>query len=225
VTEAGAAVPAGVLLAAGAGTRLGVPKARVRLAGEPLAARGARTLRAGGCAPVVVVLGAEAERVRTAVEHAGAEVVLNERWAEGMATSLAAGLRALAGRAPAAVVALADQPDVTAGVIQRLLAAWRTGAAAVVATYDGAPRNPVLFDAAVWDDVVASVRGDEGARAWLRAHPEQVLHVECGALGSAADVDTPDDLVALHERRGSAQGLGSGSPGTAARRTEEEPCS
>jgi CTP:molybdopterin cytidylyltransferase MocA len=95
------------------------------------------------------------------------------------------------------VVALVDQPLVTPAVVRRLVDAWTAGAQVAVATYEGAPRNPVLFDAATWDDVVASLAGDEGARPWLRANPDRVTHVECGALGSAVDVDTPDELAAI----------------------------
>jgi CTP:molybdopterin cytidylyltransferase MocA len=188
---------AGVLLAAGAGTRLGEPKALANVAGEPLVTRGVRTLMNGGCRPVVVVLGSAAGDVRAGADLTGAEVVVNDQWEDGMSSSFRAAIDALRGRAHAAVVALVDQPLVTAAVVRRLVEAWTAGAVVAVATYDGAPRNPVLFDERCWDDVTAGLTGDEGARAWLRAHPDAVTHVECGALGSFADVDTPDDLAAI----------------------------
>jgi CTP:molybdopterin cytidylyltransferase MocA len=192
--------PAGVLLAAGAGTRFGRPKALVEFDGEPLVTRGVALLRAGGCEPVLVVLGADSERVTAEADLTGAEVVVNARWATGMASSFVAGLDALRGRAPAAVIALVDQPLVTPEVVRRLAAAWRDGAAAAVAAYDGRPRNPVLLDASVWDEVSASVSGDEGARDWLRANPRAVA-VECADVGAPHDVDTRADLDLANRAR------------------------
>ena len=189
--------PAGILLAAGRGARFGGPKALAELHGELLVERGVRTLSGGGCAPVVVVLGAEAAAVCARADLSRAEVVVNPAWASGQASSLHAGLEALAGRAPAAVVALVDQPLVTSEVVRRLVAAWHRGASVAVAHYAGHPRNPVLFDASVWDAVTAETGGDEGARVWLHAHPDRVTPVECGAVGSPEDIDTPADLSRL----------------------------
>ena len=187
---------AGLLLAAGSGSRFGGPKALVVLDGELLVERGARLLREGGCDPVLVVLGAQADRVRARAQLPASVVVAD--WETGMGASLRAGLAALGqGEAGACVVALADQPLVGSGAVQRLRAAWRDGAVAAVATYAGAPRNPVLLDRSVWADVAASARGDAGARTWLRAHPEQVVPVACDDTGSAFDVDTPDDLARI----------------------------
>ena len=187
----------GLLLAAGAGRRMGGPKALVELDGEPLVRRGVRLLDGGGCAPVVVVVGAAADRVRPLCE--GARVVEAADWATGMAASLRAGLAAVDG--DACVVALVDQPGVTAAAVERLRAAHRDGARAAVATYAGRPRNPVLLDRSVWADVAGCATGDEGARPWLRAHPALVVHVDCTDVGTPDDVDTPQDLAALAARR------------------------
>ena len=186
---------AGLLLAAGAGRRMGGPKALLELDAEPLVRRGIRLLRDGGCAPVVVVVGAQAADVRPLC--AGAQVVEAPDWATGMAASLRSGLRAL--DADACVVALVDQPSVTAEAVQRLRAAHGAGAVAAVATYDGKPRNPVLLDRSVWAEVAAAATGDDGARAWLRAHPERVVDVDCSDAGSPEDLDTPQDLDARRE--------------------------
>jgi nicotine blue oxidoreductase len=185
---------AGVVLAAGAGSRLGQPKALLRLDGELLLDRAVRTLRRAGCAPVVVVLGAGADEAVAAVDGTHLEVVTNAGWATGMGSSLRAGLEALAGRADAVVVTLVDQPGVTAATVERLVAAWRADGRAAVATYGGSPRNPVLLPVATWPEVAASAVGDRGARAWLRAHPGQVSEVSCDDVGSADDIDTPADL-------------------------------
>ena len=187
---------AGLLLAAGAGRRMGGPKALVELDGEALVQRGIRLLRDGGCAPVVVVLGAAADEVRPLCD--GAQVVVAPDWDSGMAASLRAGLAALDGEA--CVVALVDQPGVTPEVVHRLRSAHEAGAPAAVASYDGHPRNPVLLDRSVWSAVAATATGDEGARGWLRAHPGLVVEVDCSDAGSPRDLDTPQDLDA-HRRK------------------------
>jgi len=182
---------AGLLLAAGAGRRFGGPKALVELGGERLVDRGVRLLRDGGCDPVLVVLGAAPDLVVP-----GARTVVAHDWDEGMGASLRVGLTALRDTdAEACVVALVDQPLVGPDAVRRLLAAPPAGAA--VATYAGAPRNPVRLARAVWDEVAAVATGDTGARAWLRAHPDRVLAVACDGTGTPDDVDTPADLTAL----------------------------
>lgn len=184
---------AGLLLAAGAGSRMGRPKALVELDGELLVERGIRLLAAGGCDPVVVVLGAEAEQVRR--HCTGATVVVAAGWETGLGASLRAGLGAL--DADACVVALVDQPLVTAEAVRRLVG---SDAIAAVATYQGHPRNPVRLDRAVWADVAAAATGDGGARSWLRAHPALVVQVDCSDAGSPDDLDTPQDLAALTQK-------------------------
>ena len=182
---------AGLLLAAGAGRRMGGPKVLLELDGRTLVDRGIALLRDAGCAPVVVVLGAEAERVPP---FPGAERVVAADWAEGVGASLRAGLQALEpSTASACVVTLVDQPLLAVEAVRRLIAVAGQADAAV-ATYDGEPLHPVLLDRLVWTDVAAHAAGDVGARAWLRAHPARVLNVPCDGLGSAADLDTPADL-------------------------------
>jgi CTP:molybdopterin cytidylyltransferase MocA len=188
--------PAGLVLAAGEGSRLGEPKALVRLGDQLLVERAVRLLRDGGCDPVVVVVGAAAEEVRAQAGLDDAVVVGNPQWPEGMGSSLRAGLAALAeGPADAAVIVLVDQPFVQPEAVRRLVAAWRDGATAVVATYGGMPRNPVLLDRSVWEDAGVAAIGDQGARAWLRDHPERVTPVACDGCGTPDDIDTPEDLA------------------------------
>lgn len=187
---------AGVLLAAGEGSRFGRPKALVELDGQTLAERGVALLRAGGTDPVLIVTGAAQVELRP--EHQ-ARTVYNGEWRTGMGSSLRAALRALteleAGpEIGAVVVALADQPLVGAEAVGRLIAAYRAGAGVAVAAYGGKPRNPVLLAREHWPEVIATATGDQGARAFLRARPELVTLVECGDTGRPDDIDTPADL-------------------------------
>jgi CTP:molybdopterin cytidylyltransferase MocA len=186
---------AGLLLAAGEGRRFGRPKALVEFDGERLVDRGVRMLRDAGCGPVVVVTGA------APIEVIGAVVVPNPDWQTGMGSSLRTGLSALPPACQAVVVALVDQPRVTAGAVRRLLEAHAAGARVAVATYAGKPRNPVLIAGEFFAAVAESAVGDVGARPFLRAHQELVTPVPCDDIAAPDDIDTPDDLAALLDHR------------------------
>jgi|HubBroStandDraft_1064217.scaffolds.fasta_scaffold02283_11 nicotine blue oxidoreductase len=205
---------AGVLLAAGEGSRFGQPKALVEFSGQTLAERGVNLLRAGGADPILVVTGA------ASIELSGTRIVYNPAWRTGMGSSLRAALQALIDADPdadsdadpdadpdadsdagpdigAAVVALADQPLVGPQAVTRLIAAYRGGSGVAVAAYDGRPRNPVLLAREHWPEVIATATGDQGARAFLRARPDLVTLVECGDTGRPDDIDTPADLARI----------------------------
>ena len=207
---------AGLLLAAGGGRRLGGrPKALLPYEGRPLVEHAVAVLRAGGCGPVHVVLGAAADEVRARADLAGCVLVDNPAWTSGMGSSLRAGLASLAaaggppGRSPvgapagpaAAVIALVDQPGVTGEAVARVVAAARAGrdpvSALVSAMYDGRRGHPVLIGASRWAGVACSAGEDRGARTYLREHAEQTVLVECGDISDHADIDTPADLRLL----------------------------
>ncbi|WP_022882520.1 nucleotidyltransferase family protein [Gryllotalpicola ginsengisoli] len=184
---------AGLVLAAGAGTRYGVPKALARAAdGTPWLALAVERMREAGLARVTVVLGAAAEEARPLVPAAaGVDVVVAEHWAEGMGASLRAGMRRLEASAPpgllAAAITLVDLPELPVAVLRRLL----DGAGATTlrrASYSGRPGHPVVVGRQHWADFAGSLHGDTGGRGWLDAHG--VRPVECGDLWSGRDVDT-----------------------------------
>lgn len=185
---------AGLLLAAGAGRRFGRPKALAELGGEAFVTRAVRALAEGGCEPVLVVLGARADEVRSLLPDSVTAVHAPD-WAEGMGASLRAGLAALSALDPApdaALVHLVDLPDVGADTVARVRA--HAGPQVVArAAFHGRPGHPVLFGRRWWTEIATSARGDRGARDWLAGRTDVRL-VECGDLGSGTDVDTPSDL-------------------------------
>lgn len=185
---------AGLLLAAGAGRRFGMPKALVRHGGGLFVEHAADVLHDGGCAPVVVVLGALAEDVRSTAELSGSSLVDNPDWATGMGSSLRVGLATLApGDATAVVVLPVDTPGVTAAAVRRFVGMAEPSALAR-ATYDGLPGHPVLIGRDRWTAVARLAGGDAGARPYLAEHAHDVTAVPCEDVATGADVDRPADL-------------------------------
>jgi nicotine blue oxidoreductase len=187
---------AGLLLAAGGGRRLGGrPKALLEHRGRPLVEHAAGVLRAAGCARVHVVLGARAADVRERTDLAGCVLVDNPGWAEGMGSSLRAGLASLAGTgARAALVSLVDQPGIGTAAVARVLDAYVDETSLVSAAYDGVRGHPVLFGSAHWPGIAATATGDQGARAYLREHAARIRLVECADVAEPYDIDTEADL-------------------------------
>jgi CTP:molybdopterin cytidylyltransferase MocA len=188
----------GLLLAAGAGRRMGGPKALLRdPAGVPFLDRTVGALLDGGCDSVTVVLGAAAAEASALLAEAGwrddpaVSVVVADDWDSGMGASLRAGLASLTeSDARAALVTLVDLPDVDAGVMRRLLA-WVGAEETTLArsTYAGVPGHPVLIGRAHWAGVTEAARGDRGARDYLATR--DVVGVECGDLATGEDRDHP----------------------------------
>jgi CTP:molybdopterin cytidylyltransferase MocA len=163
--------------------------------------RGVRVLRAGGCSPVVVVVGAQAERATALATAAGADLVVEASdWAIGQSASLRRGIEALeTSGAELACVLLVDLPDVGADVVAQVLAAVGDGPATLArAAYQGVPGHPVVIGRDHWSAIRDEVTGDSGARDYLAAHPHAT--VEVGHLASGRDADTPDDLRTPRER-------------------------
>jgi len=174
----------GLLLAAGAGRRMGTPKALVHdLDGTSWLRRAVQALTQGGCEQVYVVLGAAAAEAQPLLDGLSTEVVVATDWAEGMGASLRAGLAAV-GAGGAVLVSLVDLPDVGSEVVARVLTA-ESGLAR--ASYDAKPGHPVLLGASHLEPLIATLHGDVGARSYLDAH--DVTLVECGDLATGVDVD------------------------------------
>ena len=193
----------GVLLAAGAGTRLGLgPKALLRKAnGTTLLDSAVNALLDGGCYRVLVVLGAESQRVAARlVPDARVRVLFNDEWETGMGSSFALGLAEVP-KGTAALVALVDQPGLSAELIQRVLAGQhpRRITAAGFRRDDAPLRrgHPILFAPECLSPAAESASGDAGARAYLAAHRELIDLVDCADLDSGADIDTLSDLHLL----------------------------
>jgi xanthine dehydrogenase accessory factor len=183
-----------LVLAAGTSSRMGEPKPLVRLEGEPILSRVLRSVAASRVGETVVVLGAEAPRVRSEVPFDHARVVENPAFREGMSTSLRAGVAALSPESEAFFVVLGDAPFVRASTLDALIAArGRTGAKIVLPTYEGVRGNPVLLDRSLTGEV-DELTGDRGCRTLRQHHPDETVEVPVDDPGVVIDLDTPDDV-------------------------------
>jgi nicotine blue oxidoreductase len=189
-----------LVLAAGAGRRLGGPKALLTVGGVRLVDRAIGTLAAASCDPVFVVAGA------ASVGHVDAIVVWHAGWAAGLGSSLAAGLDAVerydreVATRDGVVVIPVDQPALAADAVRRVCAAGCFGAQrAAMATYAGISGHPVFLPRALWGDVRKAAVGDRGAKPYLETLDGEVACVPCDDLGGAADIDTLDALARANQ--------------------------
>jgi CTP:molybdopterin cytidylyltransferase MocA len=178
----------GGVLAAGSGSRMGSPKAQLRVDGVRLVDRAVAALTVGGCDEVIAV-------VRAGVTVPGARVVVNTDPERGMRSSLALAVDAV-GAADALAVLLVDMPGVGAAAVRSVVAAWTPGRIAV-ASYSGRRGHPTVMSPELWRAALELAEGDEGARALLASRPE--LLDEIAVDGDPADLDTPADLTSWTE--------------------------
>ena len=196
-----------VLLAAGAGARLGGrPKALLELGGVPLVLRQLIALSGAGVDELVVVLGHHAARIMPVIEHFPVTVVHNPQPDDGQVSSLRLGLAAVNPKADAVLVSLVDQPLINEQDITSLIGAFKKrpqGTALVVPRVAGAPGNPVIFSAAVREQILA---GDIniGCRQWRQANRAAVASFDTDNRRFVLDVDTLDDIERFERETGHA---------------------
>jgi molybdenum cofactor cytidylyltransferase len=187
---------AGVVLAAGASTRMGENKLFLRVDGESLLRRSVRTAAEGGLEPVVVVLGHESERALRELDVLACRIVVNPRHAEGQATSFRAGIGAVPETSPAAVILLADMPRVTAEMVAALVARYRESRPPlVVSEYGGVHAPPTLYDRTLFAEIGA-MTGDGCGRQIVKRHRGEAESLAWPAE-RLADIDTPADRERL----------------------------
>lgn len=187
---------AAIILAAGGSRRLGRPKLLIPYRGVPMLRRAVEAAATAGCAEVLVVLGADRERYRPLLRGTAARAVDNPEHPEGMSSSIRAGLRALAGPVDGAIIMLADQPRIDAGIIRALIATYASTDRRIVSCrYGPVVGAPTLFDRALFMELLL-LEGDQGARHVMETHPREVAAVEIPPE-AGADVDLPEDLAGL----------------------------
>ncbi len=179
---------------------MGRPKQLLPMGGQPMVRRVAEMTCAAGLDQVVVVVGAHAEAIGETLADLPLEIVTNQEWAEGMSTSLRAGLTALRPDIQAALIILADQPTLTAQLLRDLVARYAaTGAPVVVPYFEGQRGNPVLFDRALFPRLMA-VEGDRGGRAVLQDYDGWLEQVDVTSAAILEDVDTQEDYAKFSGR-------------------------
>lgn len=182
-----------IVLAAGAGERMGGGKLLLSLKGQPLVRRAVLTALEAAGGKIVVVLGHESDKTAAALAGLKVDLAINPAYRQGLSTSLQAGLAALPPESPAALFVLADQPGVTPAVLRQLIEAYRPGGKKIIVpVFRGRRGNPVIIDRELWPQIL-DLKGDIGAREIIREHPEEVLPVEVSCPGIFQDIDTPAD--------------------------------
>jgi molybdenum cofactor cytidylyltransferase len=195
---------AGIVLAAGAATRMGQPKQLLDWGGVPLVRAVAQAALAAGLEELLVVTGRAGEEVERALADLPARCVYNPEYAQGQGTSLRAGVAALSPEADAALILLGDQPFVTPAIVAAIVAAWDGDHRAIVAPrYRGVRGNPVLFARLLFAELLG-ITGDQGARAILAARAGSIQHVDFDDDRPLADIDTIEEYQRLAPGRPAA---------------------
>ncbi|MBI3022311.1 MAG: nucleotidyltransferase family protein [Thaumarchaeota archaeon] len=184
-----------VVLAAGSSKRLGRLKQLARLEGRPLLERTLDAVRRSNVDEVIVVIGDQAAEVRRKVDLSPFVVVVNKSFNEGMSASIKLGLSAVDRRAAAALIVLADQPFLSASLIDGIVELFQKSDALIVApTHGGVQGNPVLISRRLFSEVSA-ISGDVGAKSLLGRHSEELLEYPVKDPEPLVDIDTPRDLA------------------------------
>ncbi len=190
---------AAVVLAAGRSTRMGaINKLIAEIGGKPLVRIAAEQALASRAKPVIVVTGHEREKVEAALAGLPVRFVHNPHYAEGLGTSLKAGIAAVPAEADGAIVCLGDMPQVDAALIDKMLAAFdpERGALIVAPSIDGRRGNPVVWSRRFFHDLMA-IAGDIGARHLIGSYAEAVVEVPVAGEAALTDIDTPESFSAV----------------------------
>jgi len=194
---------AGVVLAAGASTRMGRNKLLFQLEGQSMLRRVAESALAAGLDPVIVVLGHEAERARLELDGLPCLSVLNPDYARGQNTSLCAGITAVPDGAAAAVVVLADMPFVTPAMIAAVMERYRDGPAPLVfSSYGGVQAPPTLYGRDLFPEL-RMLEGEGGGKQVVKRHASEAAMVSWPAE-ALTDLDVPEDFERVKARLGAA---------------------
>jgi molybdenum cofactor cytidylyltransferase len=190
---------AALVLAAGRSSRMGGPnKLLAEIGGRPLVRMVVEAALASQARPVLVVTGHQRERIEAALDGMPINLVHNPNYADGLGTSLKAGIAALPAEVDGVVVCLGDMPQVDAALINRLIGAIDPdkGALVAVPTIDGKRGNPVVWSRRFFPDLMA-VEGDVGARHLIGRYGEAVVEVPVSGAAALTDIDTPQALAAI----------------------------
>jgi molybdenum cofactor cytidylyltransferase len=187
-----------LILAAGASTRMGTPKQLLSYRGHSFLRRITDVALASGCQPVIVVLGANAERIEPEVRHLPIQIVENLQWSDGMGTSIRRGVESLLAFSPtveAVVIALTDQPLICPQAIEQLINSYRSTNKPIVASqYAGTLGVPALFNRTFFSELMA-LETAAGAKQVMQKHRQDVFSVPMPH--GAIDIDTPKDYEQL----------------------------
>jgi molybdenum cofactor cytidylyltransferase len=182
-----------LILAAGESRRMGTAKLLLPLVGSTVIESVVQTVEGAGVSGVLVVLGAEPDRVREALRGHRVEYVLNSEFRRGMLSSVQSGLRALPPSASAALVCLGDQPRLSGAAVRAVIQAGETSSRGLVVPVFGGRRGHPLLVSLRYRDEVMGLDPAVGLRQILDRHPEDILEVEAPDATPLVDMDTPED--------------------------------
>jgi molybdenum cofactor cytidylyltransferase len=187
-----------IVLAAGASTRMGTPKQLLLYQGRSFVRHAVEVALASVCQPIVVVLGANAQRIKPEINHLPIQIVENQQWSEGMSSSIRVGIKTLNAVNPdleAVAITLCDQPLISSQLINQLVEAYcLTGKPIVASEYAGTLGVPALFSRALFSELMA-LKTTEGAKQIIGKHLHEVVGVPFP--DGAIDIDTPKDYEQL----------------------------
>lgn len=188
-----------IILAAGSSTRMGTPKQLLHFRGRSFLRHTVEVAVASICEPIVVVLGANAEKMRHEVNQLPVVLVENQDWQQGMSASIRVGIRTLinaSAKIEAAVLALCDQPFVSCDVLNQLVETYRATAKGIIASqYADTLGAPALFNRKFFSELM-TLEADVGAKKVFKKYPNEVFPLPFAA--GIVDIDTPQDYQVLH---------------------------